>query len=250
MHRLISTIISICIAPENWLILLLILLFFVKSARVKKRITIAIVVLLLIFGNSVLFNQIVMAWQPKLVSLPATAVYDAGIVLGGSSSFDKYDNGYLNSSADRFVEICALYKTGKIRKIIVSGGSNHRNGPKDAQFQFKKMLELGIPAEDIIVEDSSSNTFENAAFTKIKVDFFKLKSPFVLVTSAMHIPRATYIFTKAGLAVVPFPCDFKVFAKDFSFTDYFIPSLNTVFSWSSFLKEVIGVAGYKLLKKA
>ena len=250
MHRFISSIISICIAPENWLILLLILLFFIKFARGKKRIAIAIVVLLLIFGNSVLFNKMVMQWQPKLVVLPSTAVYDAGIVLGGSSSFDKYNNGYLNSSADRLVEICALYNTGKIKRIIVSGGSNHRNGPKDAQFQYKKMLELGIPAADIIVEDSSTNTAENAAFTKIKVDFLKLRPPFVLVTSAMHIPRATQVFTKAGLAVVPFPCDFKVFAKDFSFTDYFIPSLNTLFSWGSFLKEVIGVAGYKLLKKA
>jgi uncharacterized SAM-binding protein YcdF (DUF218 family) len=250
MHRLVSTIVSICIAPENWIIALLLWRFLSKSKTVRRRLAVAIVAIIFIFGNAVLYNKVVMAWQPKLVTLPSNVIYEAGIVLGGSSSFDKYKNGYLNASADRFVEICVLYKTGKIKKIIISGGSNSRNGPKDAHFQFKKMMELGIPASDIIVEDSSTNTFENATFTKVKVDLLKLQPPFVLVTSAMHLKRAERVFTKAGLSVVPFPSDFHVFEKDFSFTDYFIPSLTTIFSWSSFLKEVFGVIGYRLFNKA
>jgi len=250
MYRIFSTIVSLIIAPENWLIALVVWWVLSKSAVVKKRLMTVMVVLILIFGNDVLYNKLANAWQPKLVTLPDSASYEAGIVLGGSSSFDKYRNGYLNAAADRFVEICVLYKTGKIKKIIISGGSNSLNGPKDARFQYKKMIELGIPAEDIIVEDSSKNTFENASFSKRKIDSLQLKPPFILVTSAMHMPRSQRVFTRVGIPVIPYPSDFKVFEKDFSFTDYFIPSLSTLFSWNSFLKEVVGVLGYKLMNRA
>ncbi|HEX8461644.1 MAG TPA: YdcF family protein [Segetibacter sp.] len=250
MYRLLSAFINICIAPENWIILLLIWWILSKSKAVKKRLAIAIVVLFVVFGNEVIFTSMVNLWQPKLVTLPAEVSYEAGIVLGGISNFDKNRNGYFNGAADRFVETCILYKTGKIKKIIISGGSNQKDGPKDAQFQYKKMMELGIPAADIIVEDSSLNTFENAAFSKVKIDSLKLHPPFVLITSAMHMPRSERVFRKVGIQVIPYPCDFKVLEKKFSFTEYFIPSLNTLFSWNFFLKEIVGVLGYTVMKKA
>jgi uncharacterized SAM-binding protein YcdF (DUF218 family) len=250
MYRVFSAFVNICIAPENWLTILIIWWILSKSKVVKKRLAVFIVVLFVVFGNEVIFTSVVNLWQPKLVTLPAGASYEAGIVLGGISNFDKYGNGYLNGAADRFIETCILYKTGKIKKIIISGGSNQKDGPKDAQFQYKKMMELGIPANDIVVEDSSLNTFENAAFTKVKIDLLKLHPPFVLITSAMHMPRSERVFRRVGIPVIPYPSDFKVFEKKFSFTDYFIPSINTLFSWNPFMKEVVGVLGYTIMKKA
>lgn len=250
IYNCLSKIAYYFIAPENWILLLLIWLFISKSRKVKKILTAVVLLMVLFFGNEFIFKTLVNSWQPKPVSLREGVSYEAGIVLGGSSSFDKYGRGYLNLSADRFIETCLLYKTRKIKRIIISGGSNGPNQLKDADFQFKKMVELGIPPQDIIIEDSSRSTFENAAFTKIKIDSFGLKPPFILITSAMHMPRAQMVFSKAGMPVIPFPCDYHVIESKTSFSNYFIPGVSTIFSWSSFLKEVVGILGYKVFKKA
>lgn len=249
MYTFLSKLAYIFIAPENWIIALLIWVFITKSRVAKKRLTICIILLILIFGNDFIYTRLVHAWQPKSVTLAEGVSYEAGIVLGRSASFDKFDRGYFNGSSDRFIEACILYKTQKIKRIIISGGSNGPDQPKDADFQYRKMLELGIPAQDIIVEDSSANTFENAAFTKLKIDSLHIKPPFVLITSAMHIPRAARVFTKAGVPVVPFPCAYMVIEKRHHFADYIVPGVGTILSWSSFFKEVAGVIGYKLFNK-
>ncbi len=225
-------------------------MFLSKSARVKKRLAVIVLLLIMFFGNDFIFTKLVLAWQPKPVTLATGVSYQAGIVLGGISSFDKYGRGYFGSASDRFIETCLLYKTGKIKRIIISGGSNAPGEPKDADFQYRKMIELGIPATDIIIEDSSTTTFENAVFTKRKIDSVQLKPPFVLITSAMHIPRAKMVFKRAGIWVIPFPCDYHVTESRLDFSDNIIPKLSTLFSWSSFIKEVVGIAGYKLFNKA
>jgi len=250
MFHFISKLVYLFIAPENWIIVLLICRFASKSAVIRKRLTIAIIAIALIFGNEAIYNKLVNAWQPKPVVFASGVSYEAGIVLGGLSSFDKYGNGFFNGTADRFIQTCLLYKTGKIKKIIISGGSNAPNEPKDAHFQFAKMVELGIPASDIIVEDSSMSTFENAQFTKKKIDSLRLKPPFVLVTSAMHIPRAKMVFASAGVQVIPYPSNYQVLENKFTFSNYVLPDIGTLLSWSTFLKEIVGIAGYKLMGKA
>lgn len=250
IYNFLSKLAYIFIAPENWILLLLFGLLITKSGKVKRSLTVIILLMLFFFGNEFIFKTFVNNWQPKAVTISEGVSYEAGIVLGGSSSFDKYGRGYLNFSADRFIETCLLYKTKKIKRIIISGGSNGPDQLKDADFQFKKMVEMGIPPQDIIIEDSSRSTFENAAFTKIKIDSLGLKPPFVLITSAMHMPRAQMVFTKAGVSVIPFPCDYHVIESKTSFSGYFIPGVSTIFSWSSFLKEIVGIMGYKVFKKA
>jgi uncharacterized SAM-binding protein YcdF (DUF218 family) len=250
MYNLISKIAYVFIAPENLIIALAIWMFLSKSTAVKKRLTVIIILLILFFGNEFIYTRLVNAWQPKPVTIADGVSYEAGIVLGGSASFDKYGKGYFNASSDRFIETCILYKTHKIKRIIISGGSNQANQPKDAIFQYKKMIELGIAPSDIVVEDSSRTTFDNAVFTKLKIDALHLKPPFVLITSAMHIPRAERVFTKAGVPVIVFPCNYHVFESKLDFFDYFIPKTGVLLSWSTFLKEVVGIIGYKIFNKA
>ena len=237
------------IAPSNWIIALFIWRFFTKSRTIKKALSVAVIALILFFGNEVIYTRSVTAWQAKPVEIQKLGNYDAGILLGGLTSFDKNGNGFLNASTDRLVEISILYKAQKIKKIIISGGSVYKDRPKEANFLYKELLSLGIPASDLIMENKSRTTFENALYTKKIVDTLKVKPPFVLVTSAMHIPRAERVFTKAGLAVIPYPSDYRVLDKKFDFDDYIIPNLNTINDWTGFLKEVFGILGYKLFGK-
>jgi uncharacterized SAM-binding protein YcdF (DUF218 family) len=250
MYKILSALAYFFIAPQNWIILLLIWIYFTKSKNIRKRLKVTVTLLILFFGNEYIYSSLVTAWQPKPVDLINQVPYEAGIVLGGSSSFDKNGRGYFNESSDRFIETCILYKTGKIKRIIISGGSNGPNQPGDADFQYKKMIELSIPASDILVENASRSTFENASFSKIIINSLHLRPPFVLVTSAMHIPRAERVFKRAGIPVIPFPSNYSVIETKFNFTDYFIPKISIILSWPTYLKEVVGVIGYKVFKKA
>ncbi len=249
MFFIFSKITYFFIAPSNWLTALLIWRFFTKSKVLKKRLSIVIIAFVLFFGNEFIYTKLATAWQAEPVQLPE-GNYEAGILLGGLSSFDKYGKGFLNAATDRLVEISILYKAKKIKKIIISGGSVYKDRPREADFLHKELLLLGIPGQDIIIENRSRTTFENAMYTKKIIDTLKLRPPFVLVTSAMHVPRAEKAFTKAGLAVITFPSDYHVLNKKFDIDDYLIPKLNIINDWTSFLKEIIGIVGYKLFDKA
>ncbi len=204
--------------------------------------------LFFVFGNEFLFNKLVNAWQPGPLVLNSN--YEAGILLGGIGSFDKSGNGYLNDASDRFIAICTLYKTGVIKKIVISAGNIDKEKPNEAAFLSKRMVALGIPIQDIFIEGRSRSTFENALYAKMLIDSLKFSPPYVLVTSAVHIPRAVSTFKKAGLDVIAYPCNYSVIDRRFSFGDYLIPKLYIINDWSFFLKEVVGLAGYKLFGKA
>lgn len=245
-----SKIIYFFIAPLNWIIALLIWMFFTKSSIIKKRLKIIIIALVVVFGNEIIYTKLATAWEAEPVTLDRLGRYEAGIILGGLSSFDKYGRGFLNAATDRLVEIAILYKTKKIKKIIISGGAVYKDRPKEADFLYKELLLLGIPACDMTIENRSRTTFENALYTKKIIDSLQLRPPFVLVTSALHVPRAEKVFAKAGVPVIAFPSDFRVIDKEFDFFDYFIPKINIINDWTSLLKEMIGIAGYKLFNKA
>lgn len=250
MSFILAKIVYFLLAPFNWILALFIWSLFVKSPLFKKRLVTLIILLVFFFGNEVIYTRLVLAWQPKQVQIDDNQLYEAGILLGGLSAFDKNGKGFLNAATDRLVEATILYKTKKIKRIIISGGSIKSNRPKEAEFLYKQLLLLGVPKEDLIVENRSRTTFENAVYTKKIIDSLKLRPPYVLITSAMHIPRADKVFTKAGFQVVPFPSDFHVFDKKFNFSDYIIPDARTLDDWNIFLKEVVGIVGYKLLNKA
>ena len=71
------------------------------------------------------------------------------------------------------------------------------------------MIELlGVPKPTIIKETDSANTYENA------VDVAKILKArhiarILLVTSAMHMPRALALFKHQGIEAIAAPCDFK-----------------------------------------
>ena len=248
MFLFFSKITGLFITPSIWLVFIFLWWMLTKSAKAKKKLSIAFVVIVMVFGNEFLFSELCLTWQPKPVVL--TGKYDAGILLGGFVSFDKNGIGYLNSASDRFIAASTLYKMGYIKRIIVSAGNIKKGQPNEASYIAKRMAELGIDKEDIIIESRSRTTFENAVYTKQKIDSLGLKPPFVLITSALHLPRAISVFKKAGISVTPYPCNYEVIEKKYSWDDYLIPKLDVINNWRSLMKEMVGLAGYKAFGKA
>jgi uncharacterized SAM-binding protein YcdF (DUF218 family) len=234
--------------PLTWIIVLFIIGFIAKRPRLKKRCFTAAFILLLFFSNPFIIQSLVAAHeeQPGQLKHPV----ETAILLGGFVGYNKKDDrGYFNASSDRFIQTALLYKTGQVKNIIVTAGNGYltKHGFVEAVFAKEHLMKLGVPAEHIIAEGRSRNTEENALFTKKIIDSLKMPPGFVLVTSAFHMPRAKLAFKNAGIDAAPYACDLisKQVGNNF-FEDYMLPSSTALRNWDLYIKEMVGIAVYKM----
>jgi uncharacterized SAM-binding protein YcdF (DUF218 family) len=251
MFFILSKILLFLLSPAFWIGLFLAWSFFTKKERRKKTLRIVSLVLFIVFTNPFFFNVCVRAWQPEPVQLHGKS-YSAAILLGGVMMSDRQKRSYFGPDADRFIQTTMLYHSGIVKYIVVSGGSGSllKKYPLEGDQLKEQLLTQGIPDSAIICENQSRNTYENAVFTKRILDSLKLQPPYVLVASAIHMPRARSAFKKAGAEVIVFPSAYKQIDHSMSWDDYIIPSTGALGSWSYFLKEVVGLTVYKWTGKA
>ena len=252
MFFIVSKIFDFLMAPISWILILLIWMIIVKSKKTKKKLLYIIILVAIIFSNHFIYRTFVLAWQIKPANLEKGKSYSAGILLGGFTGFDVDKRGYFNEAADRFIQAEKLYHLGFIQKIIISGGSGQlfNNEAKEADFVKGELIASGVKENDIIIENSSRNTYENAVFSKKIIDSLQLKGPYVLITSATHMPRSIKIFEKAGMKIISFPSDYHVFNSHISFEDFVIPKLKLLNEWGTIFHEIIGLKVYQLTGKA
>ena len=251
MFFIISKILEFLIEPLVWIIALLVLSLLSKNPKRKRKSLIAAFVMLLIFSNPFLLDEAMRAWEK-----PATKIsdihgtYDAGIVLSGMVMYDNsIDRIQFNRRNDRLMQAISLYKMGKIRKIVFSGGSGSLvyTYLKESEMVKKFLVEIGIPAEDIITENKSNNTRENALFTKEVLDKEIPHGKFLLFTSAFHMRRAVACFKKVGIEVTPYSTDRYSGPRKYYPDHLLIPNSGALFDWNSLLHEIIGYGIYKVM---
>jgi uncharacterized SAM-binding protein YcdF (DUF218 family) len=250
MHQVTSSVLSFFLSPLNWIIILVIAGFFLRKALFKKICRILALCIFLLFGNTWLLNRYAKNWQPSPVSINNGFAYSCGIVPGGFASPDSDGNGYFNSSADRFIQAVKLYKLGEIKHILISGGNGktEKKNFREGAWVKGELTTVGIPDSVIFVEDRSNNTSDNAAYAKQILDSLQLKPPYLLITSAHHMPRASLIFKNAGIPTVSFPCNYINGRGDFTFSSL-LPQPAVLTEWNIYLKETAGYFWYQLKGK-
>jgi uncharacterized SAM-binding protein YcdF (DUF218 family) len=239
--------------PLIWIFILFALALLLRNEKRKKLFLRLGFIVLVIFTNPFITRKLMQWYEPDMVRLAPGENYITGIVLGGFVGFDARNHqGFFTSSSDRFIQTALLYKTGHIRKIIVSGGNGLiiRNEFKESVFAKEQLINLGIPAEDIFIDTTSRNTLENAINTKQLIDSMHLQGNCLLISSALHLPRARLVFLKNGINAKLYPCDFisKEGGGNF-FEDYLMPSVSSLRNWDLFIKELLGISFYKLTGK-
>ena len=134
---------------------------------------------------------------------------DTIVVLGGGIEAEGVYGrwGDLNQASDRVVSAAELWHAKKAPKIIVSGGSTQ--GPLSEASRMADLLQrMGVPATAIRLEEKSLNTEGNAREVAALVD---TSSPHILlVTSSLHMRRASALFTAQGFRVTASPTDHRV----------------------------------------
>jgi len=245
MFFILSKILDFLLQPLCWIFLLLGFAYFTRFSKRLLAITIS---LLLMMTNGWFVNQFYLAYETPQTSLKKP--YQWCIILGGGMM--RAGEGYrTGETADRFVQPLLLYKKGLVKKLLITGGNVTIKGLKlDETQESKKVKEvliaMGVAEKDIYLEENARNTHENATNTK------KMLSPYlaeemVLVTSAMHMPRAKACYIKEGFKVVVYPADIKKKDTPSGILDQVIPQERNLSKLAELIREMAGFVIYKLV---
>ncbi len=186
--------------------------------------------------------------QPQ-IEISALPNSDVVVVLGGmiQTISGNGDRAELSESSDRLVDAVRIYRAGKAKKILFSGGSGALFGQdiREADLAEKLLLDLGIKKEDLILERESRNTHENALESEKLIQANKFES-IILVTSASHMKRANGCFQKQNLIVTTFPTDYRSPSFETPAFDLWVPSPNYLDISTIAIKEWVGILTYKI----
>ena len=203
-------------------------------------------IILLVFTNPLLINFVLKTWEPVPVAVKILPTYDIGIVLGGfARHLPVSDNIELTDSGDRLWQTVSLYKQGKIKKILISGGGS-RNAKSEAEAVSDILVSMGIPENDILAETSSRNTHENAIFSAELIKDRHPGASCLLVTSALHMKRSLGCFRKAGLNPAPFPSEHITRNYKVYWAEWLKPEPAGLKYWDRIINEWVGIVVYKI----
>lgn len=144
---------------------------------------------------------------------PLPAHVDGIVVLGGSVDpvlSAARDQPVVPAAADRLFAMVALAHRYPDARVVFTGGSGDALHPEAAEAPVVERLlaEMGCDTARVIFEGRSRNTRENALFTR---DLVRPRpgEVWLLVTSALHMPRSVGVFRAVGWPVVPYPVDYR-----------------------------------------
>lgn len=240
-------------APSHWLRLLFlatILCLFLNRLRTARILAAAALVVLLLADILPLGAYLTRALEDQYPRTAWPAHVDGILILGGG-----YDTSVLrtrgapaaNNTAWRLTEGYAAARHYPNARVVFSGGSGILGGVdwSEAETARHVLLGMGLEPSRLILEPRSRNTDENIRFSK---DLVKPKpgEVWLLVTSAVHMPRAMAIAGKQDWPMLAWPSDY-ITRPDFRFMDHIGGNLGlTDFA----THEVVGLLAYRVSGKA
>ncbi|NEO27889.1 MAG: YdcF family protein [Kamptonema sp. SIO4C4] len=240
-------------------ILLLVALFLAWKQSRWLPVPIAIAFLLLVVGSHPRLNDfLVRSLEWRHVPTQELPQADAIVVLGGciKPATNPRPMVDITEKGDRLLYASKLYHDGKAPLILVVGGRiqwGYEELPPESEDMATLLQLLNVPSSDILQETKSLNTYQNAIYAKKILQRENLQR-IILVTSALHMPRAYMIFQKQGIDAIPAPTDFLTTRRlnvtsSFSLKSFLlnlVPDVANLASSTEAMKEYIGIVVYWL----
>ena len=221
--NIISRGVWIIIQPSNFLIIsltvsLLIIQFRKPNSRLikpAKKILVTTVIVLFATSFTNLSTWIMIPLEKRFDSYRnnlSNIPYGGIIILAGSENTSvstKTRQANLRDSGDRLSGTLALANKFPALTIVHSGGAQKRKTDwTENEVAGKFFEDSAIDLTRIIFETNSYNTHTNATETA-KIVGQDNNLPWLLVTSAFHMPRSVGAFKNAGVNIQPYPVDYK-----------------------------------------
>jgi uncharacterized SAM-binding protein YcdF (DUF218 family) len=152
-----------------------------------------------------------------------------------------------NSAADRAVHAARLFRAGRAPAVLIAGDAApfRASVVSEAALLADVLAEWGVPRERIRLEEESLNTAESAANVAALWPETGWRSA-LLVTSALHMPRAMEEFRGAGLPVTAAPADIASAGPLVQSWLDFLPQASALALTSEAMREIIGGAAARL----
>jgi len=229
---------QVLLSPGVFLFALIIAGVFLLPRRVGKVLLVCGLFLYYILSITPVADFLLASLENKHLQLQTSEIHKADtivLLLGGQES------SILRAGEALKIYHARLQESGKGITIIISG-TDAFNSEDNVQALIVQafLSERGVSLEDILLEDKSRNTKENAQNAKNLVG----SDPFFLVTSASHMPRALEAFRKVGTNPIAAPSDFKQQGK-YTVLSFF-PHPNNLTKVDLVLHEHAGMVFLKL----
>lgn len=235
--------------PESWILLLLLASAFAfrrNRVRTGKNLLLASIVLILAIGTLPIGDVLLRPLETRFPPSP-DADSPAGIIVlgGGEDGQTMRATGLpeVNDAGDRFLAGLALARRHPDARLIFTGGSAAVIGERvsGAEVAQRIFADMGIAPDRIFLEGASRNTAENAVLTRALIED-PGAGPWILVTSAFHMPRAMGAFCRAGWrGIVAYPIDYRAMGGGGVGWDL----AARLHSFNIAVKEWIGLVAYR-----
>ncbi len=249
MFFFLSKIADFLMHPLTWVFILLVMAWRKKIWKKRKSYLIAAVAVLYFFSNQAIFHEVSSSWETKPINPNSISeTYEVAIILGGMVSLDrKHQIVEFQENSDRFLNVLPLYFKGKVKRLLIAGGSGRMNQKeKEATILEDYLISIGVDAKDILIEAESRNTYENAVNSLTLLKEKNIKGPILLSTSSTHMPRSYQIFKSLGADVKPFAVDQVSYKREINPDTLFFPKASILNDWYHLIHEWIGILMYKI----
>lgn len=167
------------------------------------------------------------------------------VVLGGNTANNRQNwfESYNPETASARVDTAAvLYQTQRAPYIVLSGAALD-GSISEAEMMARVLEQQGIPEQALLLEKSSYTTYENAVYTRRMLDEHDLNQV-LLVTSALHMPRAMAVFRKQGITAVAAPSRPQIVVPADPTFSFWQPNARALSASRSIIKEYAGLLVY------
>lgn len=252
-----SRLLSFATQPLAWVALLLLGALIGLSMRRRGALTLGWLALavLLLQGWEPLPDALLRQLEgryPEPAAHASLRPFVGVIVLGGALESAYVWQGHaqpaLNDAAERMTEAVHLMQQYPHLRLLFSGGEGEllAEGLPEAERAKIFFNRMGVDPQRVLYESASRTTYENAIFSA-RLPGIKPGQPWLLLTSASHMPRAMATFQKAGWNVAAYPVDFR--AGDQTPWSQYSLALSAN-KWHLALHEWLGLMAYRLAGQA
>jgi uncharacterized SAM-binding protein YcdF (DUF218 family) len=251
-----SKTVGLLVRAESWIVIGLLLAVWAGlrgRSRTALGWTVAVLVMVTALTAFPLGNPLLAALEAQYPAEPALEAVDGIIVLGGGEDLGPYGRWHgvqMNDAGERLIEAVELARRFPNARLIYTGGTAGLLANPDPGAPSRMVAafwhQMGVPDAQVVLEDHSRTTSENASFTKALLQP-QPGQHWVLVTSAWHMPRSMETFARAGwTGITAWPVDFRSSQGTFLFEwrlDDHLAALDTA------LKEDVGRLAYWVVGK-
>lgn len=234
-----------------WFLVMFVLLFWwaTKGNGRARRLGMVLLVAFWLLGTRPVTDVILYPLEsryapPEIANLQKQGVRQVVVLTGGGYqvSGEMLSSAFPHASTYRFIgglELCS--RLGSDCRLIFSGSAGRQRRDLATATTMKELALNLMPGRQVLAEARSGSTAEHPANVKPLVK----SEPFVLLTSAVHMPRSMRTFHRAGLNPIPYPVDFLSSGGHYGWSDW-LPSAESLWKAGIALREYLALVFYSV----